>query len=104
MFKEQIATFRDAIPKLFGFQIDMASEAAAGATRFTLRSAYVLEQGATLDFRCTGKEAPMELLPNAHTKEPSIAPMVSTFVQRCRSIPAFTANYTMEEFNKRTLA
>ena len=42
----------------------------------------------------------MELVPNAHSAK--MAREVSTFVSKFKCIPAFTANLTMENFQKQT--
>lgn len=47
-----------------------------------------------------GMPSAMELVPNDFSKQ--MQREVETFVQRFKSIPAFTANLTMELFNRQT--
>jgi len=46
----------------------------------------------------------VELLPTEYTASPEVKIGVDTFIGRCRSVPGFIANLTMELFNKQTLA
>jgi mitotic spindle assembly checkpoint protein MAD1 len=105
IFKDKIKTFRDACYYLFGYKVEM-KDAPDGATMFILRSMFTGEgDSERLMFKYTAKgEPPLTLEDTAYTMQDSeVKKQVDTFVRRFRSIPGFTANLTMEQFNKHTL-
>ena len=102
VFRESITTFREACRLIFGFSVDMAGE------RFTLRSMFATRADETLVVRVArggDGDGPLEasLEPSSYTQRPDMTRQVETFIGRCRSVPAFTANLTMELFNQQTL-
>ncbi|KAK9820056.1 hypothetical protein WJX72_005559 [[Myrmecia] bisecta] len=106
VFQKHIANFREACYYLFGYRIDMASEAtpaAAGTgavpTTFQLKPQHADDKRALLLFRF--KDGNMELLPNEYTTR-KLQKEVETFIVRYKSIPALTANLTMDMFQKQT--
>ena len=113
VFKQKISTFREACYLIFGYKVDMGEDKVTGQPTFTLRSMYAARDDEALVMRvepgkvgATGASSggKVELLPTAYTSQPEIGTMVNTFVGRCRSVPGFIANLTMELFNRQTLA
>ncbi|KAF5828705.1 mitotic checkpoint protein-domain-containing protein [Dunaliella salina] len=106
VFKERAAAFREAVHLLFGYRVDMTSEATAARnagsapTTLSLRPQHFHEPDALLVFRLT-RERGMELVPTSWTTG-KLAREVDTFINKFKSIPAFTANLTMEGFQKAT--
>ncbi|KAJ9514601.1 hypothetical protein QJQ45_016348 [Haematococcus lacustris] len=138
VFKERAAAFREAVYLLFGYRMELTSEATAARnaanapTTITLRPQHADDAQAVLLFRslphpqvvlatllllpllalvstwCCGdggarytKERGMEMVATPFTST-RLAREVDTFVNRFRSIPALTANLTMELFQKQT--
>ena len=103
--KERVAAFREACYCLFGFRVDMTSEAtsvkdaASAPTTFSLRPQHIDDPSTVLVFRYT-KSRGMELVPNSHSSK--MGREVEIFIRKFNSIPAFTANLTMESFQKQT--
>jgi mitotic spindle assembly checkpoint protein MAD1 len=102
VFRESITHFREACRLIFGFSIDMAGE------RFSLRSVYATRADETLVVRVArgadGDEALHATLePNEYTQRADMRRCIDTFIGRCKSVPAFTANITIELFNQMTL-
>uniref|UniRef100_A0A061R603 Mitotic spindle assembly checkpoint protein MAD1 n=3 Tax=Tetraselmis sp. GSL018 TaxID=582737 RepID=A0A061R603_9CHLO len=85
----------------------MASEASSrgagtgAATSFVLRPAKADSKDDHLVFRFT-QAGGMEIQETPFTAQPSRQQEVQTFIAKFRSIPAFTANLTMELFQKQT--
>jgi len=113
VFKQKISTFREACYLIFGFKVDMGEDKATGQPTFTLRSMYAARDDEALIMRvepdkvgATGASSggKVELMPTPYTVTPEVKMMVDTFIGRCRSVPGFVANLTMELFNKQTLA
>ena len=102
VFTKQIATFRDAIKGLFGYSVEMSSDPTAKEYRaqFILRPQYVDEPGAELAFRMLRDGRIAFVKTDYSTRR--LVREVETFVERYKSIPAFTANLTMENFQKQT--
>jgi len=102
IFKQKIQTFREACYKIFGYKVEM-KDASDGDTTFVLRSIFT-DESDTLIF--TYKQTGEVILENSaySTEDNEVKKMVDTFVNRFRSIPGFTANLTMEQFNRHTLA
>lgn len=110
VFKERIDAFREACYFLFGYRVDMMSEATvmgAGVgtapTTFILHPAHAPDSRAILHFRFAANGKGMELIPNEFTQQEPIRKQVEIFVHRMRSIAAFTANLTVDYFNAQTL-
>ncbi|CAA0824809.1 Mitotic spindle checkpoint protein MAD1 [Striga hermonthica] len=101
VFAERISVFRRACCELFGYKIVMDDHQRPDGipvTRFTLHSIYALSDDEKLQFEyesgntsivvsCSGKQIEIDI-----------------FIRKMNSIPAFTANLTVESFNKRTLS
>lgn len=113
VFKQKISTFREACYLIFGYKVDMGEDKATGQPTFTLRSMYAVREDEALVMRVepgkvgatgAGSSGKVELLPTAYAGSTEVKMMVDTFVGRCRSVPGFIANLTMELFNKQTLA
>mmetsp|Transcript_8478 Transcript_8478/g.17556 ORF Transcript_8478/g.17556 Transcript_8478/m.17556 type:complete len:809 (-) Transcript_8478:246-2672(-) len=105
IFKDKIFTFRDACYYLFGYKVEM-KDSPDGSTTFVLRSMYDGESDSQrLVFKYkAGEEHPLQIEDTAYTtQDPEVKKQVETFIKRFRSIPGFTANLTMEQFNKHTL-
>eukprot|EP00798_Chlamydomonas_sp_ICE-L_P019421 gene19421-26078_t len=104
--KERIMAFREACYCLFGYRVDMTSEAtvardaATAPTTFSLKPQHADDPSAMLVFKYT-KARGMELVPTAFSNR--LAREVETFVLKFNSIPALTANLTMENFQKQTM-
>jgi mitotic spindle assembly checkpoint protein MAD1 len=113
VFKQKISTFREACYLIFGYKVDMGEDKSTGQPTFTLRSMYAARDDDALVMRvepgkvgATGASSggKVELLPTPYTSHPEVKMMVDTFIGRCRSVPGFVANLTMELFNTQTLA
>ena len=113
MFKKQIWNFREAVYLIFGYKVDMGEDKATGMPTATLRSKFAAREDELITIRvepakvgATGAAGggKVDLLPTPYAETPEVKLMVDTFVGRCRSVPAFVANLTMELFNKQTLA
>ena len=85
VFQKQVANFREAVYCLFGYRMDMATEAQLaesshkGAATFVLRPQYADSNRMQLIFRfCKGR---MELLPTDFT-ERKMKREVETFIDR----------------------
>ena len=104
VFTKQIATFRDAIKGLFGYSVEMTSDPAAKETRaqFILRPQHADEAGAELAFKML-RDGRIAFVKTEYSTR-RLAREVETFVERYRSVPAFTANLTMENFQRHTQA
>ena len=101
-FRESITAFREACRLVFGFSVDMAGE------RLTLRSVFATRADETLVLRVArGEDGEQQLQatlePNDYTQRADMRRCIDTFIGRCKSVPAFTANLTMELFNTMTL-
>eukprot|EP00873_Tetraselmis_striata_P016155 jgi/Tetstr1/436419/TSEL_025249.t1 len=107
VFRERIQAFREACYQLFGYRVDMTSEASSrgagtgAATSFVLKPAKADSKEDQLLFRFS-QAGGMEMLDTPFTSHPSRQQEVQTFIHKFRSIPAFTANLTMELFQKQT--
>jgi mitotic spindle assembly checkpoint protein MAD1 len=102
VFTRQIGTFREAVLGLFGYRVEMTTDPAARECRaqFVLRPAAADEAGAELAFRML-RDGRLVLAPTEYSGR-RLAREVETFVDRFHSIPAFTANLTMENFQRQT--
>lgn len=105
VFMGSITRYREAVQQLFGYQMDMKIEetasskdaANAGAT-ITLRHHHG-DSDAVLLFSLAKGRGP-ELLPTLYSDR--LRREVETFLNKFKSVPAFTANLTMELFQKQT--
>ncbi len=112
LFGESTKAFREAVRCLFGYRVDMQAAAPGSA-----KGALVLlrpdgaaakaagppgDRDPQLQFRFTPASGRLELLPTPLSK--ALAKEVSTFVERFASVPAFTANLTMDLFQKASAA
>ncbi|KAL3843634.1 hypothetical protein ACJIZ3_001037 [Penstemon smallii] len=105
VFAERISVFRRACCELFGYKIVMDDHQRSDGipvTRFTLHSIYALSDDEKLQFEYESGNT--NIVVNEYTSQPEISRQVEIFVRKMNSIPAFTANLTVESFNKRTLS
>lgn len=105
VFADRISVFRRACCELFGYKIVMDDQQRPNGipvTRFILQSIYAQSDDEKLEFEYESGNT--NILPNAYTKQSDISQQVEIFVRKMNSIPAFTANLTVESFNRRTLS
>lgn len=106
-------TCREAVRCLFGYRVDMQSPAAPGSTQGALivlrpdgpaarAAAPAGDRDPQLQFRFAAATGRLELLPTPLAK--ALAKEVGTFIERFASVPAFTANLTMDLFQKAAAA
>ena len=85
VFQKQVSNFREAVSCLFGYRVDMASEAQAkevsnkGETTFILRPQFADNSRMQIMFRF--RKGKMELLPTEFT-ERKLKREVETFIDR----------------------
>ncbi|EEF34534.1 mitotic spindle checkpoint protein MAD1 [Ricinus communis] len=104
VFADRISVFRRACCELFGYKIVMDEHQRSNGipvTRFTLQSIYAQSEDEKLEFEYESGNT--NILANAYTSQSEISRQVDIFIHKMNSIPAFTANLTVESFNKRTL-
>ncbi|KAK6805238.1 hypothetical protein RDI58_003023 [Solanum bulbocastanum] len=105
VFADRISVFRRACCELFGYKIVMDDHQrpdGIAVTRFILQSIYAQSDEEKLEFEYESGNT--NILTNKYTSQPEISQQVEIFIRRMNSIPAFTANLTVESFNKRTLS
>ncbi|KAM4126170.1 hypothetical protein ACJW30_01G369200 [Castanea mollissima] len=105
VFADRISVFRRACCELFGFKIVMDEHQRSNGipvTRFTLQSIYAQSDDEKLEFEYESGNT--TILANDYTSQPEISRQVEIFIRKMNSIPAFTANLTVESFNRRTLS
>ncbi|XP_059313488.1 mitotic spindle checkpoint protein MAD1 [Lycium ferocissimum] len=105
VFADRISVFRRACCELFGYKIVMDDHQRPDGipvTRFMLQSIYAQSDDEKLEFEYESGNT--NILTNKYTSQPDISQQVEIFIRRMNSIPAFTANLTVESFNKRTLS
>lgn len=105
VFADRISVFRRACCELFGYKIIMDDHHRSNGipvTRFTLQSVYAQNDDEKLEFEY--ESGTTSILPNDYTSQPEVSRQIEIFVQKLNSIPAFTANLTVESFNRRTLS
>ena len=105
-FQERVKTFRGACVALFGYQVEMSASRQVEGTAFTLTPAGALGDdaeaaGSQLVFTYRDK-GPAELVPNAFSA--GMQREVDAYLGRFHSVPAFTANLTMDLFQRHTSA
>lgn len=104
VFADRISVFRRACCELFGYKIVMDEHQRPNGipvTRFTLLSIYAQSDDEKLEFDYESGNT--SILDNQYTSQGEIAKQIEIFIRKFNSIPAFTANLTMESFNRRTL-
>lgn len=104
VFADRISVFRRACCELFGYKIVMDEHQRPNGipvTRFTLQSIYAQSDDEKLEFDYESGNT--SILDNQYTSQGEIAKQIEIFIRKFNSIPAFTANLTMESFNRRTL-
>lgn len=104
VFAERISVFRKACCSLFGYKIVMNDQQQSNGipvTRFILQSVYAQSDDEKLEFDY--ESGSTNIVVNDYTSQHEIAQQVDIFIRRMNSIPAFTANLTMESFNKRSI-
>ncbi|XP_065870640.1 mitotic spindle checkpoint protein MAD1 [Euphorbia lathyris] len=105
VFADRISVFRRACCELFGYKIIMDEHQRSNGipvTRFTLQSIYAQSDDEKLEFEYESGNT--NILANAYTSQAEISRQVDIFIRKMNSIPAFTANLTVESFNRRTLS
>ncbi|XP_039053624.1 mitotic spindle checkpoint protein MAD1-like isoform X2 [Hibiscus syriacus] len=105
VFADRISVFRRACCELFGYKIVMDEHQRPNGipvTRFTLQSIYAQNDDEKLEFEYESGNT--NILENNYTVQREISHQVDIFVRKLNSIPAFTANLTVESFNRRTLS
>ncbi|KAK4270927.1 hypothetical protein QN277_019691 [Acacia crassicarpa] len=105
VFADRISVFRRACCELFGYKIVMDEHQRSNGipvTRFTLQSIYAQSDEEKLEFEYESGNT--NILANDYIAQPEISRQVEIFVRKMNSIPAFTANLTVESFNRRTLS
>lgn len=105
VFADRISVFRRACCELFGYKIVMDDQQRPNGipiTRFTLQSIYAQSDDEKLEFEYESGNT--NILVNEYAKQPDISQQVEIFIRKLNSIPAFTANLTVESFNSRTLS
>ncbi|XP_074583195.1 mitotic spindle checkpoint protein MAD1 isoform X1 [Curcuma longa] len=105
VFAEKISVFRRACCLLFGYKIVMDDQQRADGihvTRFILQSIYAQSDDEKLEFEYESGNT--NILANDYSSQPEVAQQIEIFIKKMNSVPAFTANLTIESFNKRTLS
>lgn len=105
VFADRISVFRRACCELFGYKIVMDEHQRPNGipvTRFTLQSIYAQGDDEKLEFEYESGNT--NIVANEYTSQREISHQVEIFIRKLNSIPAFTANLTVESFNKRTLS
>ncbi|XP_023530274.1 mitotic spindle checkpoint protein MAD1 [Cucurbita pepo subsp. pepo] len=105
VFADRISVFRRACCELFGYKIVMDEHQRTDGipvTRFTLQSIYAQSDDEKLQFEYESGNT--NILANNYTSQPELSRQVEIFIRKMNSIPAFTANLTVESFNRRTLS
>ncbi|KAI4296145.1 hypothetical protein L6164_036127 [Bauhinia variegata] len=105
VFADRISVFRRACCELFGYKIVMDEHQRSNGipvTRFTLQSIYAQSDDEKLEFEYESGNT--NILANNYTSQPELSRQVEIFIRKMNSIPAFTANLTVESFNRRTLS
>ncbi|KAE8007886.1 hypothetical protein FH972_004445 [Carpinus fangiana] len=105
VFADRISVFRRACCELFGYKIVMDEHQRSNGipvTRFTLQSIYAQSDDEKLEFEYESGNT--IILTNDYTSQTEISHQVNIFIRKMNSIPAFTANLTVESFNRRTLS
>ncbi|KAK2661574.1 hypothetical protein Ddye_000148 [Dipteronia dyeriana] len=105
VFADRISVFRRACCELFGYKIVMDEHQRSNGipvTRFTLQSIYAQSDNEKFEFEYESGNT--NILVNDYTSQREISRQIEIFIRKMNSIPAFTANLTVESFNRRTLS
>ncbi|XP_030539237.1 mitotic spindle checkpoint protein MAD1 [Rhodamnia argentea] len=105
VFADRISVFRRACCELFGYKIVMDEHQRSNGipvTRFTLLSIYAQNDEEKLEFEY--ESGNVTILANDFSAHSEISRQIGIFIHKLNSIPAFTANLTVESFNRRTLS
>ncbi|XP_030459161.1 mitotic spindle checkpoint protein MAD1 isoform X1 [Syzygium oleosum] len=105
VFADRISVFRRACCELFGYKIVMDEHQRPNGipvTRFSLLSIYAQNDEEKLEFEY--ESGNVTILANDYSSHPEISRQIGIFIRKLNSIPAFTANITVESFNRRTLS
>lgn len=105
VFADRISVFRRACCEIFGYKIVMDEQQRPNGipvTRFTLQSIYAQSDDEKLEFEYESGNT--HILANSYSSQPEISQQVEIYIRKLNSIPAFTANLTVESFNRRTLS
>ncbi|XP_024023565.1 mitotic spindle checkpoint protein MAD1 isoform X2 [Morus notabilis] len=105
VFADRISVFRRACCEIFGYKIVMDDQQRPNGipvTRFTLQSIYAQSDDEKLEFEYESGNT--NILANSYSSQREISQQVEIYIRKLNSIPAFTANLTVESFNRRTLS
>ncbi|GAB2231290.1 hypothetical protein Droror1_Dr00027580 [Drosera rotundifolia] len=105
VFADKISVFRRACCELFGYKIVMDDKRRPNGipiTCFSLQSIYSQSDDEMLEFEY--ESGSTNIVMNNYTSQSDISQQVEIFIRKMNSIPAFTANLTVESFNRRTLS
>eukprot|EP00252_Welwitschia_mirabilis_P012081 TRINITY_DN2687_c0_g1_i1.p1 TRINITY_DN2687_c0_g1~~TRINITY_DN2687_c0_g1_i1.p1 ORF type:complete len:732 (-),score=215.20 TRINITY_DN2687_c0_g1_i1:240-2435(-) len=105
VFAEKISVFRLACCSLFGYKIQMDEQQQPSGipiTLFTLQSIYAQNDEEKLEF--VFESGNMDIKINDYTRQAEIEREIKVFIHKFQSIPAFTANLTVELFNRSTMS
>lgn len=105
VFADKICVFRRACCELFGYKIVMDDKRRPNGipiTCFSLQSIYSQSDDEMLEFEY--ESGSTNIVMNNYTSQSDISQQVEIFIRKMNSIPAFTANLTVESFNRRTLS
>ncbi|KAK9800790.1 hypothetical protein WJX73_003823 [Symbiochloris irregularis] len=104
VFTKQVAAFREACFRLFGYRLDMNMQPGGHVSIITLKPQHASRKSEELVFQQKGgAEGSLELVGNEYVSR-KLAKEAETYIHRFKSIPAFTANLTMELFNSQSAA
>lgn len=98
MFKERIASFREAVYLLTGYKIDLIAATNGGYARLRLRSMYAEDPDDSLLFQWRDNALELMETPFATKLDQKLFDYLST----CNSVPAFLSNVTMDLFDNQT--
>ena len=98
MFKERIASFREAVYLLTGYKIDLYAATNGGYPRLRLRSMYAEDPDDSLLFQWRDNALELMETPFATKLDQKLFDYLST----CNSVPAFLSNITMDLFDNQT--
>ena len=101
VFSRQISLLRESIPKIFGYNLEMMTDPSMRDCRalFTLYLTGSDHPSPKLSFRLM-KDGSLQLMQTEFSR--MFPQEITTFVDKFNSIPALTANLTLENFQKQT--
>lgn len=109
VFREQVATFKDAVWHMLGWKIWLASAPSAGSHEpsvFKLQSMFATSSTELLQFRYHPTEAVgrrAELMWNDFAQTGEVRKQAEIFISRYKCPPGLTSNLLLEEFNKHSM-